>query len=175
MVLLAAGPPFTPNPVLERAADILLLPLQLVTFGVPVLLFLLSHAQGDRPLPVIMLTLVMVQGMWFFPSVEGVPVNAMATVFHGLQYLAVVLIFHVKDHADTPAIRSGAVFYAACVALGFLLFQCWPMTIKALGAGAVEAGMITVAVINIHHFIVDAYIWKVRRDGNTAVVLSGSA
>jgi hypothetical protein len=31
-----------------------------------------------------------------------------------------------------------------------------------------------VAIINIHHFIVDAYIWRLRRDPNYAVVTSAT-
>ncbi len=29
-----------------------------------------------------------------------------------------------------------------------------------------------VAVINLHHFIVDAYIWRIRRDRNYDTVMS---
>jgi hypothetical protein len=34
--------------------------------------------------------------------------------------------------------------------------------------------LIMVAIINIHHFIVDAYIWRLKRDPNYAVVTSAT-
>lgn len=176
LVLLSNGPPITPSPTLSTIVQHALLPLQLVAFGTPAVLFLASHARGTRPLPAIIMTLVMVQGIWFFPSPSMVPTAAMATIFHGLQYLAIVLVFHVREHAGqgvtTERWLAGGRFYAASAVLGFLLFQCLPLALHALGAGLVEAGMLTVAAINIHHFIVDAFIWKVQRGGNRDVMLS---
>ena len=32
-----------------------------------------------------------------------------------------------------------------------------------------------IAVINIHHFIVDAFIWRLRRDPNYRVVIGAPA
>jgi hypothetical protein len=38
-----------------------------------------------------------------------------------------------------------------------------------------DAAQLTVAVINIHHFIVDAYIWRLRKDPNYRTVVDATA
>ena len=87
--------------------------------------------------------------------------------------MAIVMIVHVKEQARTsaaPAWRAGASFYAACLALGYALFQLWPRAYVLAGVGYAQSYLLVVAVINIHHFIVDAYIWRLRRDPGYAAV-----
>src|SRR5438105_123116 len=50
--------------------------------------------------------------------------------------------------------------------LRFVLFQNWPQLYWLAGYDIGRATLLVVAVINIHHFIVDAFIWKLRRDPN---------
>lgn len=57
-------------------------------------------------------------------------------------------------------------FYGTCLALGYLLFQVWPLGYTVLGFGHAESWALVIAAINIHHFIVDAFIWRLRRDAN---------
>ena len=105
-----------------------------------------------------------------------------ATIFHGLQYLAIVIIFHVRerreqDPAARPAVRGrwvrpAAEFYAVSVVAGYLLFQAWPHASVLASLRFSQSFLVIVAIINIHHFIVDAYIWRLRRDPNYAVVTS---
>jgi len=97
------------------------------------------------------------------------------TVFHGLQYLALVMIVHVKERVarpgnETPAWRHGAAFYAGCVVLAYLLFHLWPRAYVLAGFSYAQSYILIVAVINVHHFIVDAYIWRLRRDRGYAAV-----
>ncbi|PYM44241.1 MAG: hypothetical protein DME16_21250 [Candidatus Rokuibacteriota bacterium] len=104
----------------------------------------------------------------------GFPLRAAlswATVFHGLQYLAIVLVFHIKDQERLGVSAHGwlyhaACFYGTCLVLGFVLFQNWPQLYWLAGYDIGRATLLVVAVINIHHFIVDAFIWKLRRDPN---------
>ncbi len=56
--------------------------------------------------------------------------------------------------------------------LGYLLFQCWPYFYVWAGFGLAESMLLGIAVINIHHFVVDAYIWKLRKDPNYEIVVS---
>ena len=103
-----------------------------------------------------------------------------ATVFHGLQYLAIVTIFHVRERLREPGNPRGwlyhtATFYLASVALAYFLFQAWPYAFVLLGFGPVESVLLVVATINIHHFIVDAYIWRLRKDRNFGTVTEGVA
>ena len=62
-------------------------------------------------------------------------------------------------------------FYSACILLGYGLFNCWPRAYMLAGFGPAESVLLVVAVINIHHFIVDAYIWKLRPGGTNRRVL----
>ena len=43
-----------------------------------------------------------------------------------------------------------------------------------MGFGRVEAGFMVIAVINIHHFIVDAFIWRVRRDDRNRQIVEAA-
>ena len=95
--------------------------------------------------------------------------------FHAIQYLSIVMIFHVKERMARPDNRHGwayhaGLFYAACVALAYLLFSTWPYAFVAAGFGLAESSMLVIAVVNIHHFLVDAYIWRLRRDPNYRIV-----
>jgi len=40
-----------------------------------------------------------------------------------------------------------------------------------LGFSIVQSGLLVTAIINIHHFVVDAFIWKLRRDPNYQTVV----
>ena len=85
------------------------------------------------------------------------------------------MIFHVKDQRARPNNRRGAffhavTFYGASLGLGYLLFYVWPFAYASVGFGLAESMLLCAAVVNIHHFIVDRYIWRLRRDPNYAVV-----
>src|SRR5262249_19003521 len=98
-----------------------------------------------------------------------------ASVFRSIQYLAIVTIFHVRDRQALPGNTHGAAFhaasfYAACLALGYLLFNVWPWAYVRMGFGLAESMLLSTATINVHHFIVDASIWRLKRGSNTRIV-----
>jgi hypothetical protein len=67
-------------------------------------------------------------------------------------------------------------FYGASLALGYALFHALPRAFTLAGFGMVESMLLVIAAINVHHFIVDAYIWKLRPgDSNRRVVDAGAA
>jgi hypothetical protein len=45
-------------------------------------------------------------------------------------------------------------------ALGYALFYCWPYAFRMVGFGQAESMLLVIATINVHHFIVDRYIWR---------------
>ena len=57
-----------------------------------------------------------------------------------------------------PALR----FDGLSLLLGFALFQILPQGYVLAGFGMVESVLLVVAAINIHHFVVDAFIWRLR-------------
>jgi hypothetical protein len=78
--------------------------------------------------------------------------------------------------ADAPAreppglgVSRGDLLWS--VALGYVLFVLWPDAYVALGYEPLLTAQLVVAVINIHHFVVDAYIWRLRRDPNLRTVV----
>jgi hypothetical protein len=87
-----------------------------------------------------------------------------------------VVIFHVKDQLALPGNTRGPLahalrFYALALVLGYALFHVLPLGYVWLGYTWSESALLVIAAINIHHFVVDRYIWRVRRDArNRAVV-----
>lgn len=132
-----------------------------------------------KPAPLISWLVILTNAIWFavFPLILGF---VWATVFHGVQYLTIVMIFHVRERTAEPANRRGPVwhglwFYGVSLLLGYALFNCMPYGFSALGFGVAESILLVVAAINIHHFIVDAYIWKLGRGDGNARIVEGSA
>ena len=128
--------------------------------------------------PLLALLPVVANGVWFV-LFDYWNAFVWATVFHGLQDLAIVSIFHVRERRDAApgrrgAIRQVALLYAVCVGLGYALFQCWPLAYQLVGFGMVESVFLVVAAVNVHHFVVDAYIWRLRRDPNYGTVMAAS-
>jgi hypothetical protein len=62
-------------------------------------------------------------------------------------------------------------FYVGCVLLGYALFDVWPYAYAWAGYDFKRSALLVTAAINIHHFVVDAYIWRLRRDPNYANVV----
>lgn len=132
------------------------------------------RTQG-QPMPLISLLAVVTNGIWFvvFSHYDA---YIWATIFHGIQYLAIATVFHIKDQTARPENKRGPLyhafwFYAISLLLGYGLFNCWPQAYMLFGFGPAESVLLVIAVINIHHFIVDAYIWKLKPgDSNRQIV-----
>ncbi len=139
------------------------------SFGLPLLLYLRPLARKEKPMPLIAPLLLLSNGIWWIVFTGYVNAFNLATVFHGVQYLAIVTVFHVQDSLRDPGNTRGAVyhaarFYAICFLLAVALFQLWPYAFVLMGFGRTQSAFLVIAIINIHHFIVDAYIWKLKKD-----------
>lgn len=163
--------------------------LGVLTLAAPVALFVGIHSRrraasldaseggsAQPAMPLISLFLILSNGVWWvlFSYWDAL---AWATVLHGLQYMAIIAIFYADDRMRAPTNRHGrpfhmAVLYAICIVVGYALFQCWPRAYMLAGFGMVESMLLVVAVINIHHFIVDGFIWKIRKDRNLKTVMA---
>ena len=171
---------FVPGPVLAQPTvaavrTALVYGLGAITLLAPLALALRAVWRGPA-LPVITLLVIASNAVWwtafFYLGAFG-----WATVFHGLQYLAIVSIFHVKDQMALPEnkhrpLYHAAWFYLVCLAMAYLLFKVWPYAFVAAGFGLAQSALLVVATINVHHFIVDAYIWKIRKDRNYRTVVA---
>lgn len=170
---------FTELPWLGDARYGLSRALAALTFAMPVVLLVQISLRRRLALPAISLLLIVTNGIWWivFTYMEAF---IWATVFHGIQYIAIVTIFHVRDHQALPGNRHGwlyhtLMFYGICVALGYALFNVWPYAYVMAGFNLSESMLLVAAVVNIHHFIVDRYIWRLRRDPNYKIVVDESA
>jgi hypothetical protein len=171
-------PAMVDDPVLGQIRGLLLALLGPACFAVPVLLFVAGALGRGPALPVISALAILANAFWW-TSLRYLDAFVWATIFHGLQYLAIVTIFHVRERTEgarasgkppAPWWRPAAGFYAVCLVSGYLLFQAWPHAAALFGFSFAESLLLIVAIINIHHFIVDAFIWRLRKDPNYAVV-----
>jgi hypothetical protein len=137
-------------------------------------------ARSTAGVPPLMAPLLLaVNGVWWLLLP---PVGAFfwATIFHSVQYLAIITIFHVRDETARPDNATSAAghalrFYALSLGLGYLLFHAAPRGFMALGLGGVESALVMIAAINMHHFLVDGFIWRLGgTDPNRRIVESAA-
>jgi hypothetical protein len=148
-----------------------------LALAAPIVLLALLWRRG-RSLPLISVGLVAVNAIWW-TAFNYINAFFWAALFHGVQYLAIASIFHVREQARRPGNRRGplvhvGMFYGASVGLAYVLFVAWPDAYVALGYDPRLTPQLVVAVINIHHFVVDAYVWRLRRDPNYRTVVDGA-
>jgi hypothetical protein len=144
----------------------------------PLVLYAHVWRRDGRPLPLLSLLPLVSNGVWFF-VLDPLDAFLWATIFHGLQYLVLVLAFHASARraaqpatAPAPGVLGPVLgFYLVSVALGYTLFVLVPAAGVALGGSYVDSRLLAVSLVNIHHFIVDARIWRLRGgDANRRIV-----
>jgi hypothetical protein len=155
---------------LSAALDLIKTVLTVLIFGAPLLLWWRIRAKKKQLLPLIIPTMLFANGLWW-TSLNFLDAFVVATIGHGFQYLAIMLVYHVREKTREPGNTHGplyhaGIFYAKCLALGYALFNCWPFFFVWAGAGYAESMLMVIATINLHHFIVDAYIWRLRIPAN---------
>jgi hypothetical protein len=155
-----------------------LLPLLLLA---PALAFLYVRRARGRVLPLISLVLMAGNAIFwtFFLDRDAF---AWAAFAHAIQYIVIVTVFHVKDATSAPGNTHGRLyhavgFYGMCVLLAYALFELWPQVYGAIwdDLDRPSTGRRIAWIINLHHFFVDGYIWKLRNDKNLAVVVEAPA
>jgi hypothetical protein len=160
-------------PVVAPVRGALVQMLATAALVLPVIVFARSFRQG-RALPLISVIAMLANAVWWTTR-DVVASFAWIALFHGLQYLPIVTAFHVKERLREPGNTRGwlyhaAWFYGTCLLVAYCLFSAWPYAFVAVGFGMAESVLLVLATINIHHFIVDAYIWRLRKDPNYRVV-----
>ena len=125
---------------------------------------------GRARLPVVALVLVLVNALWLtaYSLFDAV---VWATVAHSVQYLFIVSYAHSKDTTDVSGRKRSERrpmlhFYLISMLTGPVLFIALPMLIHAAGLAFGQPWemshvyLMVVAAINLHHFIVNGYIWR---------------
>lgn len=174
---LIPNPWLTAYPSVIAAMNSLLVLLPVLVFTTPVLLYFKIQRSSSGPVPIISMMTVVSNGIWFI-VLQPLDAFMWATVFHAVQYLAIVIIFHVREQTALPDNRRSpgqhaVIFYGTSLLLGYGLFQCLPLAYVFAGFGAVESTLMVVAAINIHHFIVDGFIWRFKTGGRNRYVAEG--
>jgi hypothetical protein len=157
--ILTAGPVDATLRVLARV-------LPYAGFAGIALLLVKTWRSASGPLPLISILVLVANGVWWF-ILDPIGAFTVATVFHGAQYLGIVTIFHVKEQMAQPGNQRGRAFhvlwfYGACLLLGYGLFNCLPWAFDLAGFGLLQSVALVVVAVNVHHFIVDAFVWRLR-------------
>ena len=81
--------------------------------------------------------------------------------FHAFQYLMFPLRVELNDYAPKPnAFRHLIFYYVTLVSLGYLAFE-WS-SFDSIPKQLIPAGTAMMMMINLHHYFIDAVIWKIR-------------
>jgi tetratricopeptide (TPR) repeat protein len=92
-------------------------------------------------------------------------------VMHSAQYLWITSYYAKKEATQSGAAWRAAAYFATMVAGGIALFVPGPWLISLLFRFDFTASfLIFTALVNIHHFMLDGAIWKLR-DGRVAALL----
>jgi hypothetical protein len=134
-------------------------------------------------------TLVLTQALWFsLPAIARqanlafglVPLDANFGVYtfnyiaaaHGIQYVWVTLYFHRKTH---PGSRMG-FFYGKSMLAGQLLWGLPALVFAPLMVGSfsysADVSLLVASTVNLHHFVLDGAIWRLRDDRVGRVLVS---
>ncbi len=139
------------------------------------LLNLKLYSRCGQMLPGVSHIAVAAQSVWFVVGANTPAFVNFVPFFHCLQYLMITTYFHfhsnqpkpdaaaLDTHAPSTA-RRFIGYYAALVVIGYLMYELTPVVLSGAGlTGFAEASALTVAFINLHHFILDGEIWKLRK------------
>lgn len=133
----------------------------------PVSLFWQLRRMRGRHVPLISLLLQVTNGIWWLGS-DYLNAWFWTAIFHSIQYLVIVTVHHVNEQVTDrpsggrlrPAILHGTAFYGFSLVVGVLLFLGAPGIYAAMGFNGLESYALMTVVINLHHFIVDGFIWR---------------
>jgi hypothetical protein len=135
----------------------------------PFSLFWQMHRMRGKSVPLIALVLQLTNAMWWLGTTY---LNAWfwTAMLHSIQYLIVVVQRHVTEQMARPD-RSGplhrpaiyaAGFYGISFALAVILFFLTPLMYVPFGYTPTQSFTMMTWVINLHHFIVDGFIWRTK-------------
>ena len=86
----------------------------------------------------------------------------------------------MKDQMARPGNRQGALahglrFYGTSLLLAYALFSCLPQAYRWAGFGYVQSLLLVAAAINVHHFVVDAFIWRLGAGSDNRRIVEAGA
>jgi tetratricopeptide (TPR) repeat protein len=183
-LVLSMGLPVVAARIVEAGAGLVFLAAGLAAF-VPI------ARRADRGALLAPLTLYSTQALWFVVPIAltwiaALPVpqtrysSGMLAVMHSAQYLWITRYFAQRDaeRAPRPVRWSAWAYWGTLVAGGLALFLPVPWLASYGWHADFTASMfIVAAVVNIHHFMLDGVVWKLRnpRVGQVLVGAGGAS
>lgn len=87
-------------------------------------------------------------------------------IFHALQYLMFPARVEINEHRTSHVRQHMLYYYLALVLIGYVAFE-WTTLLAKIDAESQTGTMIllgtaTMMCINLHHYFIDAVIWKIR-------------
>jgi hypothetical protein len=151
---------FAPVAIPTWAVAALVLPLLVSFAGVAVVAR--GRRQRGLPLPLACYGVIAAQVIWFggglfFPffSVGLVP------IFHSLQYLALTGWHHTRG-PTAKSLGSFAAYVVVVLLLGLVINPGLLILFVPSGAQAAAGAAAVITAINLHHFLLDGRIWRMR-------------
>jgi hypothetical protein len=151
---------FAPVSLPAWTIGLLLLPVVASFAGVAIVAR--ERARRGVPLPLATYGVITAQVIWFgcglfFPffSVVLVP------VFHSLQYLALTGWHHTRSERGRTLV-SFTAYVLVVLALGLVINPGLLILFVPKGAAATTAAAAVISAINLHHFLMDGRIWRIR-------------
>jgi tetratricopeptide (TPR) repeat protein len=143
-------------------------------------LWSMARAGAPRQALVFSAVLLVTSGVWF--TVPGLLrlensllyVGGGAALLHCAQYLWITFFVEGRLAHARGGRFDGLAWGALLVTLGVLMFTAGPWVVSIVFEYDVIVSLIIVqAVVNIHHFVVDAFVWKFRDPALAAPLFSG--
>jgi len=136
-------------------------------FLLPLSLFWQLHRLRRRNVPLISLLLQITNGVWWLGTSY---LNAWwwTAMFHSIQYLIIAVSQYVREQLSRTEVRStrrspmfhAGTFYGMSFVVAVVLFFLAPLIYVPFGFDATAAFVMMTIVINLHHFIVDGFVWR---------------
>jgi hypothetical protein len=146
-------------------------------FAVSLVLYLVLNlywsVRHGRLYPLIVHVVVLSHVVWFVFGSRNAAFYYVVPFFHCLQYLLITTFFYLKksrsnagDFAAPSMFASGGFlrYYVGLVVVGAVLFQVPPVVLSWSGlADFYLASAVVMSFLNLHHFLLDGAIWKLRK------------
>jgi hypothetical protein len=160
------------GPLPEAIYDICVFALQLsaIAFAFRIVKKLIVE-RTQFPVPAMLLILTIISTLVSQQDAASVLFIYVPSLLHGTQYLALTLSQNLKEHhCDLPADKIWTVifknvglrYFGSLILVAVALFIGVPALISLFGFSWQLAFANVFCLINLHHFLTDMHIWKIR-------------
>ncbi len=145
----------------------------ILVFGIMLYIAMtITLASRGQKVPLIVHIVVVAQLTWFTMAPRLEFFGLLVPFFHCLQYLLITTYFYLQEISKRNPIKAQDFFaskyfikyYALLFLLGVILFHGVPNLLAYAGIASILLSTAIVhSFINLHHFLIDGEIWKLRK------------